>query len=288
MSVPCGWKELRLPLSLLAFLFLLAGCAGHPPPMRAGPAPRNDCPPPMVWSQGVERPRRLRLTNETDAPVSVWLDSCFDHLRLGNVDPGKTRLLPLPHRLIPYSDQLHLHVFDLDGLFRVGSYAVDLEPSWTLALAVEPYPEEWEAEFGDDAHLFNRFEGLNGFLVYPGEVSGFASRWAEDTPAVLTWQCVGDEKNLTLTDAGRGSGKVPVEVIYSGTGGRTFGEWNPHRGGSGILGAPNDVVEEVTLMAPQVEEIEVLVGEGEAVRSHIFRLNGFLETKKALKCLRGK
>ena len=90
----------------------------------------------MVWKDGAERPRGIQMTNGTDARVSVWLDNCDGHTRLGDVPAGKTFVLPLPNRLIPFGGQLRLYVYDNAARSLVGSYAVAAEPRWILPLEV--------------------------------------------------------------------------------------------------------------------------------------------------------
>ena len=284
MSVPGGRKSSCCALPLLGFFLLLFGCAGNPGPEPLKPSPQRVCPPPMVWSNGVERPRRLNMSNGTGGTVSVWLDNCSGHLRLGNVEQGKTRVLSLPDRLIPFSDQLHFHVFGSGGTGRVGSYAVNLEPRWALSLEVDGDTPEVEMVFGEGATELDRFEGLNGFVVYAGEELSYASRWAEDTPAILTWQCSAGEAKLTLTHGGTGAQELPVEIVYLGSGGKTTGQWDVNRGSAVMLSPPMEAVEEITEKALEAEGLEVTVGTGAEALRHIFRLSGFHEARRALGC----
>jgi hypothetical protein len=284
MSVPCSRKSRYSALPLLGFFLLPFGCAGNPEPEPLKPSPQRVCPPPMVWSHGVERPRRLSMSNRTGGTVSVWLDNCSGHLRLGNVKQGKTRVLTLPDRLIPFSDQLHFHVFDTGGTGRVGSYAVNLEPLWTLSLDVDANTPEVEMVFGEGATELERFEGLNGFVVYAGEELSYASRWAEDTPAFLSWQCSAGEAKLTLTHGVTGAQELPVEVVYLGSRSKTTGQWDVYRGSAVMLSAPPEIVEEITEKALEAEGLEVTVGTGAEALHHTFRLSGFHEARRALGC----
>jgi hypothetical protein len=240
----------------------------------------------MTWAQGEERPRRLQLSNGTEAPVSVWLDNCLDHYRLGDVPPGKRWALELPDRLVPYSNQLHLHVYDLNGLVRVGSYAIDVEPKWTLSLEVEG--GEWVDGEGREVEPADRFEGLNGFLLIPGPDLSYASRWAEDTPAVLTWQCLRSEPMLTLTFSGKEEGTVPVEVTYLGMEGSTSGLWKVYQGRARGVRPPTEVAEEITSRAMEVAGLELTVGQGENAQRHTFLMNGFQEARRVVPCFGGR
>jgi len=279
-----GHRTLLLLGVSLVLSHVLYGCAGNRPSEPLKPSPQRVCPPPMVWSHGVERPRRLRMSNGTDGPVSVWLDNCSGHLRLGRVEEGKTRVLPLPDRLIPFSDQLHFHVFDSEGAVRVGSYAVNLEPMWTLSLEVDSGTPEVEMVFGEGATALDRFEGLNGFVFYAGEDFSYASRWAEDTSAILTWQCSAGEAKLTLTHGATGVQKLPVEILYLGSGGRTVGLWDVFRGSAIMLSPPKELMQEITKRALEAEGLELTVGTGAEAQTHIFRLSGFHEVQAALWC----
>ncbi len=130
---------LRCPLILrvgAVLVWLLVGCGGALPPEPAGPLPSLWCPLPLVWKDGEERPRGIRMTNATDARVSVWLDNCDGHTRLGDVPAGETFVLRLPNRLISFAGELRLYVYDKEARSLVGRYAVAVEPRWTLPLQV--------------------------------------------------------------------------------------------------------------------------------------------------------
>ena len=199
------------PLSacILAAALLSLSCSQASPPAGPGPKPdpepetRRYCPLPLTWRQGEPRPVRIQVHNRTELELSVWLDNCDGHLRLGDLPPGIHRSLRLPTLLIPFNNQLHFHTFDHEGDVRFASYAVDLAADWTLTLDINESTPQLSLVFGPESTPLDRYIGLDAFMTYPGETISYASRLAERSPAVLTWQCVNEERQITLSTGRR-------------------------------------------------------------------------------------
>lgn len=267
----------------LLLVLLGAGCVHGPSPEPAQNT-RSVCPPPMAWTEGRERPRRIRMTNSTDVRVAVWLDNCTGHTRLGDVPPGRTFLLPLPDRLIPYAEHLRLHVYDQGAMTRFGSYAVEIEPRWTLPLELEAETPRVEVDYEDELGRPAAWPRTNGFVTSNGRGFAFLARWAENSPAVLTWQCTGNEAKLTLNHHGAAGNRIPVEVRYMGIGGTTHAEWTVSRGSAVMLRAPDRAMVEITEKAREAASLRVVVGDPAGGVVYTFDMSGFSGASKVLEC----
>ena len=249
-----------------------------------GPTPNWLCPPPLAWTQGGERPVRLRLTNNHEVPILVFLDQCDGHTRLGDLNPGATRRLRLPTRLIPFNDQLRVHVFDKEAREGVGIYAVDVESRWELDLVVDPETPEVTRVYSEGTSPVQRIRRGAGFMTYPGEGLSYASRWAEDTPAALTWQCSSAGAQITLTHVGSADESHRVTVEFEGGEGRESGSWALLNGLTRSLLAPPEDVTAITEGALGAETLLIKVGLGREEIRHRFGVDGLAEALRYLPC----
>lgn len=282
----CGGLK-QWPASLAGAILCslsLGGCGGPPPPEPAEVSPGPVCPLPLVWREGEERPRRIRLTNGTGTRVSVWLDNCTGHTRLGDVPPGRTFLLGLPDRLIPFADALYLHVYNQAAMSRVGSYAVPVEPQWTLSLEVTEETPTVEMVYGEGTDTGPSLDGLNGFVVSNGKDFSFVARWAGSSAAVLTWQCTQGQGKITLTHGPTPAEVVPVEMDFGGAGGKIQAHWTVYRGSGVMLRAPQDREADILGYARRADSLMVRVGEGEEKLLHTFQMSGFRSASQVLGC----
>lgn len=288
--VPCGGLK-RIPAFLagaILWSLSLSGCAGTSPPEPADVSPKLVCPLPLVWQAGEERPRRIRLTNGTGTPVSVWLDNCTGHTRLGDVPPGRTFLLGLPDRLTPFANQLYLHVYNQAAMSRVGSYAVPVEPRWTLPLKVTEKTPTVQMVYGEGPEEGPSLDGLNGFVVSNGDGFSFVARWAGSSSAVLTWQCTQDQGKVTLTHGPTSKEFLPVVMDFGGVGETVQVPWTVYRGSGVMLRAPEERLGEILEYARRADSLLVRIGEGEEELLHTFQLSGFGAASQVLGCFPGE
>ena len=277
----------RPPHLLRAALLLttaLVACRNPTPPAPAPPSPNWVCPPPLAWSRGEARPTRLKLTNGTASRVSVYLDQCDGHTRLGEVLPGRTRRMRLPPRLIPFNDQLRVHLFDLETLDPVGIYAVEVEDDWELELDVDGLTPSLRMTYADSVAPTRRIRGGSGFMTYPGEELSYASRWAEDSPAALTWQCSAGRAQITLTHQGTGEGRLPVSLEFGDGGEPEDSEWRVLPGRTISLLAPEERIPGITERALADSVLVATVGGEHASIRHRFQLGGLAEALTYLPC----
>lgn len=263
---------------------VLLACRTPPSPP---PAPRSAawiCPPPLAWARGEARPTRLKLTNGTSSLISVYLDQCDGHTRLGSVLPGRTRRLRLPPRLIPFNDQLRVHLFDLETLDPVGIYAVDVEAEWELELDVDAQTPSLRVAHASGQPPARRVRESSGFMTYPGEELSYASRWAEDSPAALTWQCLRGRPRITLTHHGSAEGHLPVSLEFGAGGEPERVEWGVLPGRTTRLLAPEERIPRITERSLADSVLVVTVGGEGAPTRHRFDLSGLAEALTYLPC----
>lgn len=120
---------IRLGLTTAVALTLSAACARTVPV--EGPASLaaafSRCPLPIQWVSEDPRPLGIRIRNEDSDTVSVFLDRCTGHSRIGDVGPGAVRTFRLKPPLIDYGSGLRFYVYpghELDR-FHVASLPVD-------------------------------------------------------------------------------------------------------------------------------------------------------------------
>lgn len=139
-------------------LLVAAGCGARGGgPQEAGPARLGSpCPVPLVWSAADPRPLGIRIRNDQDRPIVVFLDECRGHKRVGEVAAGSQRIFRLRPPLVAFGTGLRLHVFPdagLDGYFMA---AVAVDTAKVLELRIpERSPPACESRVYVDGERFD-------------------------------------------------------------------------------------------------------------------------------------
>lgn len=260
------------------------GCAPLQPV--SSPAPLW-CPPPLTWTAGEPRPTRLEIANGTDRSLSVYLDECIGQVRLGYLSPGQTARFRLPDRLIPFNDQLHLHVGDVEARAQFGSFAVPIQKEWLLSLTIDANTPSAEKTYDPAAPPPEPFQGMDGFQTSPGRDISYASRWAEGTDAVLTWMCQMGEPGLSFSPAYTDAEKLPVTVRFDGSSSTTQADWSVAHGRTDNLLAPGALLGPLTREALASETVQISVVQAGKEGLHRFTLKGLREALGVLPCFGG-
>ncbi|MFC1575044.1 hypothetical protein ACFL5A_00155 [Gemmatimonadota bacterium] len=239
----------------------------------------------MTWSQVQVRPVRLQVTNATDRHLGVYLDNCQGHLRLGFAPPESTGRFRLPDRLIPFDGSIHLHMVDHQARSIFGIYAVPLEEDWTLTLTVSDSTPQAEKEYDDaEVPVPDSYRRPQGFQTFPGEEMSYASVWADDASAVLSWICSKGEASMVFSPADTEADELHVEVSFQGSSGRVVGPWMVLHGRTDNLRAPGPLADAITRDGLDAQTALLTVWEGDEPARHRFVLKGMREALKGLTC----
>lgn len=237
-----------LPVWAVAGMLAVASCGGPPP--SPPPVPLevvgSACPLPLVFAPDEPHPRRVRIVNEMEEEIHVFLDRCFWHSRMADVPPGSWRQARLPGELIAHEGALWFHAFD--GERRVATYAVEVRPEPVLRLVLSPTDTAAEDVRPRWDPLPEGAERSAGPTVLASSEQGFVSVWGVAGGGVLTWSCRGDEGpwlSLTLGRKTRGSEPPAVEVELGGEW-RDAGRWTVMESVTDALVAPREVDDALT------------------------------------------
>ena len=279
-----GFADAHLRLLALT-LFLLPvvwGCASHP---KAETSKGHlFCPPPLSWTDGERRPVRLLLTNATSRKLSVYLDQCDGHIRLGVAPPGGTAGFRLPEKLVPFNGQLHVHLSDPDTRTFFGSFAVSISDDWSLSLTVDGETSQAEKTYDPEAVAPQAVGGLAGFHILPGRVLSYASKWADGRGSVLSWICSGGEPVLTLSTGRTDVDELEVTASFDEAEERFRGKWAVVHGRSDNLSAPASLLSPFTLAGLESSSVQIVVEAEGGPEKHRFGLGGLASALEALPC----
>lgn len=132
-------RSIRRVFPLLLGTVLTAGACGA----RGGPsepAPElTECPLPQVWTVGGRRPVGLRVENESQDSVVIFLRECKGTVRVADVRPGQTRVFPLPDRLLAFPGGLRFHTIRHEpdsGLLDHQTVTVPLDTAKIVAIRI--------------------------------------------------------------------------------------------------------------------------------------------------------
>lgn len=279
------WTSHRL-VAICMLLFLpCSGCGPSTAP-QVPPAPLW-CPPPLTWTEGEPRPERLEITNQTDRALSVFLDECIGHVRLGFLPPRETTGFRLPRKLIPFNGQLHVHMGDPEARTQFGSFAVPVVMERSLSLTIDEDTPSVVKSYDPAAPPPKPMEGLEGFQTSPGEEISYASKWADGTAAVLTWVCHRGERRLTFSPVYTEADELPVGLRFDDGPDGDRVPWTVVHGRSDNLLASQPVVVSLTGRALGAETLRISVEEGHQEERHSFSLDGLDEALELLPCFRG-
>lgn len=105
----------RVALWPLTCALVVFACAKRPqavaPPVRE-PSP---CPPGVLWLAGIPDPPEIRIENQREEPVTVFIDECTAHRRVGDVPAQSVQVFTLPQNLAVYSAGLRFHPYRAEG-----------------------------------------------------------------------------------------------------------------------------------------------------------------------------
>ena len=171
-------------------MVVLAACSQNPEPNTATPAPRRparglDCPPPtQTISLGADA-TGVRVKNESEDPLVIFLDECTGHRRLGLVQGRGTRLFSLPPSVYLQGSDVVLHAFTQNPGIYVNSTRHTPGPDTTRIEATVAV--QTQVSIGDE--LARVGEGEYGVQV---EIPDTQSR------ATLRMYCRDDQHHLDL------------------------------------------------------------------------------------------
>ena len=247
-----AWRTARGVSGVLGVaLVTLMGCGGPETPPT--PAPRQglqavgECPLPLVRGQADRPvPGRLRVSNETGQPLTLYLDVCRGHIRAGEVAPGADGLFRLPRNLYPFRGGLRIHAYLAYPSHRYGTFIAPLGDApvleYTLTSGAADAPLDpgtvdgpgitggaGAERAGADREEDPRPESDGGIpSPWEGAVQiqhaadmTYLSAWAQGAQTVLTWLCYDDAYWVQVGGSGVGGLDESPEIVA----------WNPTRTG---------------------------------------------------------
>lgn len=181
-------RSIRCTFPLLLGLALGAGACGA----RSGPsepAPElTECPLPQVWTPGGRHPVGVRVENESPDSIVVFLRECKGSVRVADVAPGRTRVFPLPERLLAFPGGIRFHTIRHlhdSGQLDLQTVTVPVDTSKIVAIRIPPTKVECPLE------VYVNGERHHGALrdVDPARIVSVEWRQPEDLAPELGSRC---------------------------------------------------------------------------------------------------